>query len=209
MKFFTVLPVVTMLAAPLAAGANETWDNIKKGVGGAVESVGNAAKSITEEEAPAETRSKIDKMEKSTIARLIAQRPGARDLLAKSFGYAVFDTRKFSFMITTGFGAGVAVESGSGKRTYMKMATGGANLGLGGEFFQLVIMFEDQSNFRNFVDKGFEAGAGASAVGGDDKIGAEARFNDGKAVFQLTDKGLKLAADVTGTKYWKDDKLNR
>lgn len=58
-------------------------------------------------------------------------------------GYAVFDTRKFSFLVTAGFGAGVAVDRSSGERTYMKMVTGGANIGKGGEFFQLAILFED------------------------------------------------------------------
>ena len=208
MRCSRVLQVVMMLALPLTVGAGETWDSIKKGVGSAVDSVGDTAKSITEKETPAETRAKIDGMEKATMSRLQSDNPGAKALLARSYGYAVFDTRKFSFLITTGFGAGVAVERGSGKRTYMKMATGGANIGLGGEFFQLVILFEDESHYRSFVDKGFEAGAAASAVGGDEKIGAEARFNDGRAAFQLTEKGLKLAADITGTKYWKDDDLN-
>lgn len=120
----------------------------------------------------------------------------------------MFDTRKFSLLITTGFGAGVAVEQGSGKRTYMKMATGGANIGLGGEFFQLVIMFEKPDDFRRFVEEGFEAGTAAGAVAGDDSVAANVRFTDGKAVFQLTEKGLKLAADITGTKYWKDEDLN-
>ena len=208
MKNLQRVAATMMLVLPLTAGASETWNSIKKGVGDAVDSVGDAAKSITEEETPAETRAKIDKMEKSTMSRLLSQNAGAKGLLADSFGYAVFDTRKFSFLITTGYGAGVAIEKGSGKRTYMKMATGGANIGLGGEFFQLVIMFEDKSHFRSFVEEGLEAGAAASAVGGEDKVGAEARFNNGKAVFQLTEKGMKLSADVTGTKYWKDDALN-
>ncbi len=29
------------------------------------------------------------------------------------------------------------------------------------------------------------------------------------AVFQLTKAGLMLRADITGTKYWKNEKLNR
>ncbi len=34
------------------------------------------------------------------------------------------------------------------------------------------------------------------------------RFVDGVAVFQLTEKGLLLAVDLTGTKYWKNSDLN-
>ena len=208
MRRFIPLVIATLLAMPFAAHSQSTWDSIKKGVGDAAESVGDAAKSVTEKEKPAETRAKIDSMEKETLARLSSQNPGAKKLLSQSYGYAVFDTRKFSLLITTGFGAGVAVERGSGKRTYMTMATGGANIGIGGEFFQLVIMFEKPGDFRQFVDEGFEAGTSAAAVAGDDSVAADVRFTDGIAVFQLTDKGLKLAADITGTKYWKDEDLN-
>lgn len=208
MKSKNALFLACLLAMPLAIGAESVWDSIKKGAGDAVDSVGDAAKSLTEEETPAESRAKIDKMEKETMARLLSQNAAAKKLYEQSYGYAVFDTRKFSFLITTGFGAGVAVEKSAGARTYMKMATGGANIGLGGEFFQLAILFEDQPSFRSFVDEGLEAGTSASAVAGKDSVGADVRFTDGKAVFQLTERGLKLSADITGTKYWKDDDLN-
>jgi hypothetical protein len=46
----------------------------------------------------------------------------------------------------------------------MKVATGGANMGVGGEFFQLVILFEDAKTFGAFMDRGIEAGTVASAV---------------------------------------------
>lgn len=208
MKGKNLLLLTCLLALPLAVSAESVWDSVKKGVGDAVDTVGDAAKSVTEQETPEQSRAKIDAMEKETMDRLLAQNAGAKKLYAKSHGYAVFDTRKFSFLITTGYGAGVAVDKSSGKRTYMKMATGGANIGLGGEFFQLVILFEDQASFRRFVDQGLEAGTSASAVAGDEGIGADVRFTDGKAVFQLTEAGLKLSADITGTKYWKDDDLN-
>lgn len=208
MKSTNAWLLACLLAMPLTVGAEGVWDSIKKGAGDAVDAVGDTAKSLTEEETPAESRAKIDKMEKATMARLLSQNAAAKRLYEQSYGYAVFDTRKFSFLITTGFGAGVAVEKAAGARTYMKMATGGANIGMGGEFFQLVILFEDQSGFRSFVDEGLEAGTSASAVAGDDSVGADVRFTDGKAVFQLTEKGLKLAADITGTKYWKDEDLN-
>lgn len=207
-RIYTSL-LVALLAVSLSAAAENTWDSIKKGVGDAVDSVGDAAKSVTEQETPAESRAKIDKMEKETISRLLSQNAGAKKLYGESHGYAVFDTRKFSFLITTGFGAGVAIDKTSGERTYMKMATGGANIGMGGEFFQLVILFENEAKFRTFINEGWESGGSASAVAGDDSVGADVRFTDGKAVFQLTEKGLKLAADITGTKYWKDDELNQ
>jgi lipid-binding SYLF domain-containing protein len=208
MRKLVIAGVVSAGLFSLSVHAAGLLDDVKSGVSGAVGTVTDAARSITEEESPAETRKKIDTMEASTLKRLFAQNRGARKLYDASFGYAVFDTRKFSFMITTGYGAGVAVEKASGKRTYMKMATGGANIGLGGEFFQLVILFEDEKSFDGFMSSGIEAGTATSAVVGDDSTGVDIRFTDGTAVYQLTEKGLKLSADITGTKYWKNDDLN-
>jgi hypothetical protein len=39
--------------------------------------------------------------------------------------------------------------------------------------------------------------------------GASSGFNNGMAIYQVTDKGLMLQADISGTKYWKNGKLNR
>jgi len=33
-------------------------------------------------------------------------------------------------------------------------------------------------------------------------------FSNGLAVYPLTDKGLMLQADISGTQYWKNKKLN-
>ena len=115
--------LLAVIAFPMAVHAEGLWRDIKKGASGAVDSVSDAAESVTEKESPTETRSKIDSMANATLQRLLREQGGAKTLYDKSYGYAVFDTRKFSFMITSGFGAGVAVDKTSGQRTYMKMAT--------------------------------------------------------------------------------------
>ena len=203
-----VIVLLAVIIFPFAVHAEGVWSDIKKGVSGAADSVSDSVESATEKETPAETRSKIDNMANSTLQRLLKGNDGAKGLYDKSYGYAVFDTRKFSFMITSGFGAGVAVEKASGQRTYMKMATGGVNVGMGGEFFQLVFLFENKKSFDTFVTEGFEAGSEASAVAGEEAQDVGARFTQGMAVYELTEKGLKLAVDFTGTKYWKDGDLN-
>ena len=37
---------------------------------------------------------------------------------------------------------------------------------------------------------------------------AKTNFVNGLAIYQLTEKGLMLNADIAGTKYWLNDKLN-
>ena len=188
--------------------AEGVWQSIKQGaadVGGAVV---DGAKSLTKETPPAEVRAEIDNMEQSAIENLYKASPYAKQQLADSYGYAAFDTRKFSFLITTEYGAGVAVEK-SGSRTYMKMASGGVNIGLGGEFYQIVFIFQNRQAFDRFVNEGFEFGSEATATGGTESARTEVRFVNGVAVYKLDSKGLKLTLDLTGTKYWKDDKLNQ
>lgn len=92
----------------------------------------------------------------------------------------------------------------------MKMATAGAGLsfGLGGFASQLVILFENSSEFAKFVAQGLDATAEVGAMAGDDKDQLALRFNEGKAVFVLTGKGWKIAAKLTGSRYRPDDELN-
>ena len=89
------------------------------------------------------------------------------------------------------------------------MGTAGLNLGLGGQKYQVVFLFENQEVFDKFVDKGWEADANANAVLWKKGANAEATFRNGLAVYQLTGTGLMLQADIAGTKYWKNKKLNR
>ena len=82
---------------------------------------------------PEEKRARINEMADATIQELLADSPGAAELFAKAYGYAVFDNLKLSLMISGGGGQGVAVNKSSGGRTYMKMGTVGLNIGLGGQ----------------------------------------------------------------------------
>jgi lipid-binding SYLF domain-containing protein len=154
----------------------------------------------------AEKRAKIDAMAAETLGQLVGDNAGAAKLKEQAYGYAVFSNVKVSLLITGGGGSGVAV--GGGKRTYMRMGTGGLNIGLGGQKYQVVFLFENKSTFDNFVEKGWQADASANAVAGKAGVNAEATFRNGIAVYQLTDAGLMLQADISGTKYWKAKKLN-
>jgi lipid-binding SYLF domain-containing protein len=91
----------------------------------------------------------------------------------------------------------------------MKMGTVGLNLGLGGQKYQLVFFFQDARRFNSFVDHGWQADAQANAVAGTKGAAAGTTFRNGMAVYQITEAGLMLQADIAGSKYWKSKKLNR
>lgn len=217
MRSRTLLAGLLVVALPFLTGG--AWDKMKDAAGKTGDAVKDGASAVggaasdtyddmTTKETAAQTRAKLDATASSTLERLFKERAGARQLYDVAYGYAVFDTRKMSILLTTGFGAGVAVEKPSGRRAYMKMATGGVNLGVGGQVFQLVFLFEDAASMRRFVEDGWEAGAEANATIGEASLAATPRFVEGMAVYQLTEAGVMLAMNVTGTKYWKDKDLN-
>lgn len=151
---------------------------------------------------------RIDLMAKETMQRLFRAKPQAKELYDTAYGYAVFDNLKLAFGFSGGGGNGVAVDKKTGKKTYMKMGTAGVGLGLGGQKYQVVFLFQNKAAFDNFVNKGWSADAGAKAAAGKSGVNAKTEFSNGIAIYQFTDKGLMAAADIAGTKYWKNDKLN-
>jgi len=159
-------------------------------------------------ESKEEQRAQVDADEKAALARLFEESDQAKRLYDSAYGYATFDVIKVSLGLTGGGGQGVAVNKATGARTYMRMGTGGLNFGAGGQLYQLVFLFEDSASFEIFVSEGWEAGASANAVAGSLGANAGTTFINGVAVYQLTEAGLMLQLDISGTKYWQS-KLNR
>lgn len=158
-------------------------------------------------ETVAEKRAEIDAMAKQVLDEVLAKADGAKALRDKSHGWAAFDNTKVAVLVSGGGGRGVAVAK-DGKRTYMKMGTAGVGLGLGAQKYQVLFFFETKEKFDAFVESGWQGGAGAAAAAGTAGANAAATFTDGVAIFTITEKGLMANADVSGTKYSKNDKLN-
>jgi lipid-binding SYLF domain-containing protein len=97
----------------------------------------------------------------------------------------------------------------NGKRTFMNMGAAGVGASIGAHKYQVVFLFENEKRFDDFVDSGWTAEAAANAVAGQSGVNAEIAFVDGLAIYQLTESGLMLNADIAGTKYWRDTELNR
>jgi hypothetical protein len=235
MRIHSVLALL-ILAAPVAANAQVSLDRLKDRASSAAKTVGETAgnavgtagevagkatdaakdtvestrKDLRDEATPEATRAKLDSMAEQTLSQLFSTHPSSRELFDQSAGYAVFDTREASFYVVAGYGRGVAVDRGNGARTYMKMATGGAGMsfGVGGFDSQLLILFEDRGSFAEFIEKGMDATAQVGTMTGEDQDQLALRFNEGKAVFVLTKKGWKIAAKLTGSRYWPDEELN-
>jgi lipid-binding SYLF domain-containing protein len=153
-------------------------------------------------------RAKIDETAQAGLDEVLANAEKGQALFDQATGWAVFSNLKVAIGLSGGGGNGVAVDKASEARTYMKMGTGGIGFGLGAQKYQVILFFQDETTFSNFVEKGWQADASAQAAAGTEGANAASGFVNGVAVVQITDKGLIASADISGTKYWKNDKLN-
>ena len=157
-----------------------------------------------------EIRSKATEAQK----RLYKLKPMAKTAVESSFGYATFSNTGVKILVTgSGRGKGVAVNNKTKAETFMKMLELQAGLGFGVSKFSLVFVFETEKAFRNFVDSGWQFGGETTAAA---KMGTKGAAFDGAVsvsegvwLYQMTDKGLALEITVKGTKYFKDDDLNK
>ena len=152
-------------------------------------------------------RTELMQMAKDTIAEL-RKDANARDLLDRSYGEAVFDTTKGGLIVTGAGGTGVAMHKNGSQPVYMHMGEGGVGLGAGLEKYKVVLLFENKEIYDKFVDGAWSAGASAEAAAGKKGAGTVAKFNNGVAVYHMSDKGVIAQVDVTGVKFWPADKLN-
>lgn len=167
-------------------------------------------------------RASIQKMRSETLNKLYALQPEARSDIQHAKGYAVFANNS-SKILLFGFGSGYGVvrNKATGKDTYMKMAQGGAGLGMGIKQQRTVLVFHDKAALETFIRQGYMVGADANAAAKyDDKgIAPIAASTSGVAsdtaslpskvnVYDLTEKELAAQAMINGYKYWPDAALN-
>jgi lipid-binding SYLF domain-containing protein len=153
-------------------------------------------------------------MRDRTLERLYEKYPAARPSVERGPGYAVFENRKFGLMIfASGSGYGVVTENASNRNTYMKVYQFSPGFGLTGNVYKMVIVFNDDAALRRFLGAPLEvgiraeAGAKVGATGG--TLGGAVPLARGVQVYQFTDTGIVLRADVPIVKYMRNDRLNR
>ena len=155
-----------------------------------------------------EKREKIDTRAAENLEALLAASPKAAELFELSYGWAGFHNLKLAAGLTAGGGKGVAVSRETDDRVYMEMGTVGVGVSLGGQTYDMIFLFETEEHLRKFVNDGWEANASANAAAWKSGVNAATNFIDGLAIYQMTDGGLMVNADIAGTKYWKDGNLN-
>jgi lipid-binding SYLF domain-containing protein len=156
----------------------------------------------------AQERQEADTRADEIIAEFLASVDGAQALYDKAAGYAVFRVTKAGFGVSGAGGTGVAVNTATSHRTYMKMGSGGVGWTFGASRYDIVILFETAERLEGFMAGGWDSAATAQAAAGSAKSGVSSTFFDGVAYFQISDKGLMASADVSGTRFWVAEDLN-
>jgi len=159
-------------------------------------------------------REKSRKMAAQTLQDLYKMEPTAQSSIQKSAGYAVFNNMGTNLLLlSTARGAGIAINSKSKQETFMKMISAGAGLGLGVKDYRVIFVFENDSALNKFLSSGWSGSAQADAAAKAGKSGAAysgaAEVSPGVWVYQITKNGLALQVTLQGTKYYKDDDLNK
>jgi lipid-binding SYLF domain-containing protein len=165
-------------------------------------------------DSPDKQRQKIRKMAATTLTDLYKIQADARNAIQKSAGYAVFNNLGTNLLLlSTARGAGLAVNSKTKQDTFMKMTSVGAGLGVGVKDYRVVFVFETEPALTKFLESGWSGETQADAAAKTSKSGAAysgaASVAPGVWVYQITKKGLALQLTLQGTKYSKDDDLNK
>ena len=157
----------------------------------------------------AKQKSELTSRADKALQKLFKDVDGSKALYDKSAGYAHFAVTKAGFFVSGSGGSGVAVDKAAKKTTYMKMGSAGAGFSFGADKFDMIILFQTKDRLEKFIAGGWDSAAAAKATAGSSAAGAASDFFEGQKIYTLGDKGLMASADVSGTKYWADEDLNK
>jgi lipid-binding SYLF domain-containing protein len=159
-------------------------------------------------------KDKTRKMATQTLQDLYKDEPTAQAAIQKSAGYAVFDNTGVNVLVlSTARGAGLAVNTKSKQETFMKMVSAGGGLGVGVKGYRVIFVFGSDKAYAQFLDSGWSGSAQTDAAA---KAGEKGAAYSGAVeiapevwVYQITKNGLALQLTLQGTKYFKNDDLNK
>ena len=173
-----------------------------------------SASAICTADSPAEKQAKIRKGVSATLQDLYKLQPGAQGAIQKAAGYAVFKNFGTNVLVvSTASGSGIATNNQTKQETFMKMISAGAGLGVGVKDFRVIFVFESDKAFKQFLDSGWsgsgQADAAAKAGTSGGAVSGAVEVAPDVYVYQITKNGLALQLTLQGTKYYKDDDLNK
>jgi len=187
MRLRTLLALATTLVAFVATGAAAATDKASK-------------------------QAEVRRATAAALEKFYKAEPRIKSEVAKAPGHAVFTSFGVSFIFGGAGGSGIAHDKATKKDVFMSMAQASAGVQAGIAQNDVLLVFKTEKALRDFVDHGWEVGAGATVSGGAGGKsagggGGEEFVNDA-LYYTLTKRGLEIGGAVAGTKFWKDKDLN-
>ncbi len=156
---------------------------------------------------PGDTREEqiqtIDELVETTLLDLYKQDPATEAEISGSVGYVIMNNKITKIpLVGAGAGYGVAINSATKERTYLKMGRFDVGGGWGARSIRPIIIFSDEKKFKDFIDGDWSVNAGAEAaakvgdVGASGGAGSDSVADDkGYTTHLITDAGV--SATVT------------
>lgn len=161
----------------------------------------------------ASRQAEVRKVAAATLQDIYKAKPDLKAQVEKAPGYAVFTTYGLSFLIGGAGGKGLVHDNKTKKDVFMDLAQASAGVQIGLAESRTLIVFKTAQAMNDFVNKGWEFGAGGvagAAVEGKGPAGGGSGENviSDALYYTLTRNGLQGGGAVAGTKVWKDKELN-
>ncbi len=153
--------------------------------------------------APATEEGKADIRDEASTALAKAKRqdPTLVPVLNDAHGYAVFPTvGKGAAGVGGAYGKGVVYEYGN-FIGYCDLSQASIGIQLGGQAYTEIIAFETREALNQFKNGNLAFDAQATAVALKSGAGANAKYNNGVAVFTTDESGLMAEASIGGQKF--------
>jgi len=126
---------------------------------------------------------------------------GIKKLVTGAYGYAVYPSvGKGGAVVGGAHGDGIVYEKGTpiGGSTLTQVDVG---FQLGGQKYRELVLFENESAFKNFIEGKFKLSAQATAVAVSKGASADAAYRDHVMIFTMAVGGLMFEAAVGGQKF--------
>ncbi len=150
---------------------------------------------------PAAVRADDVKDAQETVALFKKTDPGLSRFFEGSVGWAVFSTvGKGAIGIGGAYGDGVLFQSGKAVGT-CSLAQVTVGFQLGGQAYSEIVFFESEKTLADFKKGSFALAAQVSAVAAAEGASANAKYEQGVAVFTVAKGGLMYEASVGGQKF--------
>ncbi|HEX6592834.1 MAG TPA: hypothetical protein VF050_12625 [Moraxellaceae bacterium] len=141
----------------------------------------------------------VDQLLQRTLSDVKREHPQAAEELTRAVGYVVMDNTLTKVPVFgVGSGYGVAVDSASGARTYLRMRRFDFGAGWGVRHIRPVLIFFDAEKFHRFADGDFEVRLAAEASAKVEQVGmagtvgggVQQSEKEGYVAYLMTDAGV-------------------